>query len=110
MRSSHTCHMDAHTSTPTLPPARPIPHVIAVLTLPTGPELKRKYRRCFRSLHIRIWRMRRYLYRYIPVSWPTWEKMYCKPSASWNASTLPSLWGEGGRGAGGGCERLHQLG
>lgn len=25
-----------------------------------------------------------------PVSWPTWEKVYCRPSASWKASTLPS--------------------
>ena len=29
--------------------------------------------------------------RHAPVSWPTWEKVYCRPSASWNASTLPSL-------------------
>eukprot|EP00959_Pyramimonas_sp_CCMP1952_P332421 6960952-Pyramimonas_sp.AAC.1 len=26
----------------------------------------------------------------MPVSWPTWEKVYWRPSASWKASTLPS--------------------
>ena len=38
---------------------------------------------------MRIWRISRYLYRYIPVSCPTCEKTYCRPSASWNASTFP---------------------
>ena len=42
------------------------------------------------TLHMRIWRMSLYLYRYIPVSWPTWEKVYCRPSANWKESTLPS--------------------
>ena len=39
---------------------------------------------------MRTCRISRYLYRYIPVSWPTCEKMYCRPSASWKASMLPS--------------------
>ena len=43
------------------------------------------------TLHMRIWRMSLYLYRYMPVSWPTWAKVYCRPSANWKASTLPSL-------------------
>ena len=42
------------------------------------------------TLHMRIWRMSLYLYRYIPVSWPTCEKVYCRPSANWKESTLPS--------------------
>ena len=46
---------------------------------------------CLRSLHIRICLISLYLYRYIPVSCPTWANTYCSPSANWNASTLPSL-------------------
>lgn len=37
---------------------------------------------CLRSLHILICLMSLYLYRYIPVSWPTWAKMYWIPSAN----------------------------
>ena len=39
---------------------------------------------------MRICRISRYLYRYIPVSWPTCANVYCSPSASWNASMFPS--------------------
>ena len=31
------------------------------------------------TLHMRIWRISRYLYRYMPVSCPTCAKMYCSP-------------------------------
>ena len=38
---------------------------------------------------MRTCRISRYLYRYIPVSWPMCEKPYCSASASWYASMLP---------------------
>ena len=44
------------------------------------------------TLHILICLMSLYLYLYIPVSWPTWEKVYCSPSANWKASIFPILY------------------
>lgn len=36
--------------------------------------------RCLMSLHILICLINLYLYRYIPVSWPTWANTYWRPS------------------------------
>lgn len=47
--------------------------------------------RCLMSLHILICLMSLYLYLYIPVNWPTWEKMYWRPSASWNTKENNSI-------------------